>query len=321
MKTLYLIGNGFDIQHKLPTYYRDFRAFLSEHHEEFLRRFEEIYNIYPLDESEPWYTPQAGEEWLQRVNKGLWKCFEEDIGHPNTDEMIQLSECASEGLNAKYGQVLTESTMDAYWHRQYGFVKELQEYVKEWIMSLDFSSVVPCKKAIVNNKSDYFLTFNYTNTLEEVYHIPKEHVLHIHGGIFPYCSTKPIIGHGNKKEIEKFRKLAVESRKSGNGDEASIHNAVANYLQSTLKDTRQIIKDNNDYFTQLKQIRHVVAIGLSFGEVDIPYLLKIKTSVRKDAIWEAFYFGDEAGHIAKVLESLRFKNVDEIVKPTTEFWD
>ena len=30
---------------------------------------------------------------------------------------------------------------------------------------------------------DYFITFNYTLTLEELYNIPSNHILHIHGKI------------------------------------------------------------------------------------------------------------------------------------------
>ena len=55
MKTLYLVGNGFDIQHGIRTPYSEFRSFLETHHESFLTDFEAMYNIQPLDDSDNVY--------------------------------------------------------------------------------------------------------------------------------------------------------------------------------------------------------------------------------------------------------------------------
>ena len=43
---LFLIGNGFDRAHGLPTDYWDFRSFLSKVHPDFLMGFEEHYQLY-----------------------------------------------------------------------------------------------------------------------------------------------------------------------------------------------------------------------------------------------------------------------------------
>lgn len=44
---LYIIGNGFDIAHKLPTQYWDFRTYIEYTDYDFLRAFETHYCIYP----------------------------------------------------------------------------------------------------------------------------------------------------------------------------------------------------------------------------------------------------------------------------------
>ena len=82
MKTLYLFGNGFDLAHGIDTAYSSFRVFLSKNHEDFLMRFEKMYNIEPLDDTEPWYTAEAQKRWEESVLKDLWKSFEEEIGNP-----------------------------------------------------------------------------------------------------------------------------------------------------------------------------------------------------------------------------------------------
>lgn len=147
-RTLYLIGNGFDIQHNLPTNYRDFREFLLANHEEFVYRIEELYDIYPLNDMEPWYNPKMEAQWNARIKDILWGQFEQNIGSPDIDSMMSFSESAAEGLNAKYGAFRTESTMDAYWIEQYGFVHKLQQYIIEWISSISLAETVPQAKRI-----------------------------------------------------------------------------------------------------------------------------------------------------------------------------
>lgn len=61
MKSLYVIGNGFDVAHGLRTDYWKFRTYLEAEYPYFLNQFEALYNIQPLDDTEPWYTKEAQE--------------------------------------------------------------------------------------------------------------------------------------------------------------------------------------------------------------------------------------------------------------------
>ena len=88
----------------------------------------------------------------------------------------------------------------------------MQDYVKEWIESIN-SNVVKCKKKSLIGSDDYFLNFNYTDILEKTYGI--ENVLHIHGGVSSICDIPPIIGHCNKLDIERHRKWAKEADEEG----------------------------------------------------------------------------------------------------------
>lgn len=72
MNTLYIFGNGFDIAHGIKTSYSAFREFLKENHETFLTTFESMYNIFPLDDTEPWYTKKAQEKCDTAVIKDLF---------------------------------------------------------------------------------------------------------------------------------------------------------------------------------------------------------------------------------------------------------
>ena len=52
MSNLYIIGNGFDIAHGLDTRYWKLREFIEKRDPNFLMQFEELYDIYPLDDTE-----------------------------------------------------------------------------------------------------------------------------------------------------------------------------------------------------------------------------------------------------------------------------
>lgn len=53
IKTLYIIGNGFDVAHGLRTDYWKMREYIADVNPEFLGLFEELYDIRPLDDTEP----------------------------------------------------------------------------------------------------------------------------------------------------------------------------------------------------------------------------------------------------------------------------
>lgn len=129
MRTLYLFGNGFDLAHGIKTPYSAFREFLKEKHELFLVEFEKMYNIQPLDDTEPWYTENAQKRWDESVIEDLWKTFEEKIGHPDVEGMYDFASSLADTMPSE-GII---DTMNDYWKEQYGFVEKLQKYVLEWL--------------------------------------------------------------------------------------------------------------------------------------------------------------------------------------------
>ena len=45
MKTIYILGNGFDLAHGLKTSYLDFKSYLKKYHEDFLVKLEDLYGL------------------------------------------------------------------------------------------------------------------------------------------------------------------------------------------------------------------------------------------------------------------------------------
>lgn len=317
VSTLYLFGNGFDLAHGIYTPYSAFRKHLETEHEEFLRRFEAMYNILPLDDTEPWYTEEAEKRWEERVLLDLWKTFEEQIGHPDIEGMYDKALSLVDGMPEEG----VKDTLDYYWRDEYGFAEELQEYVLEWLMTID-TSLAKCKKESLRNaKSDYIINFNYTDTIEQVYGL--DNVLHIHGGV-PSCSSiKPIMGHGNKYIIESNRRKAEQYEDEFVEWAASIYEAIANYCEALYKDTEKIIAFHNEFFSKLCDIDEIVCFGLSFGDVDIPYLERIVREIKPTTKWIVYYYGEESlKRLKNVFGILGISRSYEIYfRPSDRFWD
>lgn len=289
---LYIIGNGFDIAHGLYTSYWNFRKFLEDKYPEFLNSFEKLYDIEPLDDTEPWYTDAAQMKWEERVNKELWSEFEKEMGTPNIQSMLDFSSSIIGDMSEEMITAGIKDTMDYYWRQEYGYIKKLQKYVKEWISTYSLENIIPRKKDICNNTNDYFLNFNYTNLLEEVY--GAKNVIHIHGGIGHNVSYAPFMGHCNQKDIITHEKYASDAFEEYNDGEASIQSAIAEYLKTILKDTEHYINLNEKFFKKLKGVDEIIVIGWSAGDVDIPYLCKVRDSVISTAKWNVYYYNDYA---------------------------
>ena len=147
------------------------------------------------------------------------------------------------------------------------------------------------KDSLINNRNDLFMSFNYTDTLEKVYGIKD--VLHLHGGIPSCCEIAPIMGHGNKYIIDSYRRKAKEAQEEYVEWYESICNAIADFCESLYKDTDAIINENDDFFSALWDVNQVVCLGLSFGDVDVPYLDRIEYEVRPETKWLVYYHSDE----------------------------
>lgn len=291
MRKLYIIGNGFDKAHGLDTSYWNFREYLYEKHPRFLYLFEKVYGFNPLDDTEYGYSEELQKRWNTAVSHELWSKFEEDMAKPDIQAMLSFSESIIESLDLEAGNIGIKDTMDYYWKREYNFIEELQTYVKEWISQIDLSKIAPIQQDLINNCEDWFFNFNYTTVLEEVYNIP--HVLHIHGSVVNEWDGDPIIGHCNCEEIKKRRSLSHKAEDCFDEGNASIQDAIADYLEAIYKDTAHLISINRSFFQQLCDVDQVIVIGWSAGEVDLPYLRIIRDSVHKKASWTVYYYAKD----------------------------
>ena len=191
MATLYIIGNGFDKQHGLKTSYWDFRCYLEKYAEDFLIGLENMYGIAPFESLDKRYKKNRNVQKHRddAIFSILWKNFELSLGEANEAEMLDFSESIVNDLDLESGLVGIRDTMDVYWEEQYSFIEQLNDFVGRWIKQVRLFKTKPIKEEFKNNTEDYFFTFNYTGVLERIYNIPSKNIIHIHGGLSPYCNV------------------------------------------------------------------------------------------------------------------------------------
>lgn len=308
MKRLFIIGNGFDLAHGLPTKYLDYRIFLknSPENDDFCMRIERTYG---LDETADYW----------------WRDFEANLGEGYVFEceFESMAETAIEEMVTDDGEEMydIEQTLRYHFEPYYDFMRKLNETVLQWVKSVDISGIKPVFERI-NGEDNYFLTFNYTNVLEDIYDISPNKVFHIHGSA---AERSVIMGHGNMSTIKKYQKEADERNEKldKNGDEIS--RGIYNFYMASLKDTSRIIKLHEHIFKKYDKVKEVHVFGHSLGIVDIPYFLKIKQCVQRTADWYFYIYCDKGelpekkNELYKKIERLKIGNKRIHVLPSTMF--
>ncbi|MBF4696048.1 bacteriophage abortive infection AbiH family protein [Fusibacter ferrireducens] len=289
---LFIIGNGFDKAHNLKTSYVDFRNYIEDQDWSYLEMLEKMYGFCINSKKE-------------HVENLLWKEFEKNLSVISEDELIDSAVSIDMGLES--GDVGIEDTLDSYFEEQYGFIKSLNEFLKNWINEIEIKVPQRTNKFDIGEES-LFLNFNYTLLLENVYGIEAENILHIHGSIDENTNS-PVIGHGDKLKIDELRQRANRASEGYFEKESSIYNALANYYERTLKDVNHYISINSGYFNRLKDVEQIFVIGNSFGDVDMPYFHEVKRNVKKDSIWNVYYYDD--GDNLAFKEKVKSIGVDE----------
>lgn len=268
---LFIIGNGFDLAHHLPTRFFDFRTFLSHAQPGFLEQFEAHYNLYP-------------ESSKSAQEKFLWEDFELKLS--NIDETLALSEGTDINLGLEIEDIGVENTNYCYVENLLGNIDRLPKYLKTWVRSIRIRDCLPRTSKIGISPEDMFVTFNYTAVLENVYHLANEQVIHIHGSLRAY-TTNPIVGHGNSQCIRRMQKEVSKLLYSFDEKKRGAYRAVLDYYKKTFKDVKKYYR----LLTPLrnKNIEEIIVVGHSIADIDIPYFEEIDRLTGKSKNWTVYY--------------------------------
>ncbi|MDD3394288.1 MAG: AbiH family protein [Anaerotignum sp.] len=267
--TLYVIGNGFDLMHGIPSSYYSFRDFLGKHSS--LR--------------------SALENWNMKGN--LWADFEDSLAHMDDTSMLNtipdmmdilgvLDEDDADFSAANYF-IAAEMAIEPLGTIE----RELPIKFKSWINTLKVSETFKPLTTLLNNES-YFLNFNYTEFLETLYDVKKENVLYIHGDR-RVKNKNLILGHAPGAEFDPLYDYNAKEPAPHNQTEFDLYETtntyISHYYDATEKKSPEIIRQNQDYFKNLSDIRKIITVGHSLSVVDYPYFLEIKHYASKTPTW------------------------------------
>lgn len=281
-KTLYIIGNGFDLYHGLDTRYQKFAFYLQDNYRKIYELFITYYRLPELDRKDPnsKYDP-------------LWAEFEKALADLDFETMLVD--------NSDYlANPSSEDFRDSDWHTYQVEMKmnvdelttEMRKAFKEFILSVEFPDSVD-DKFLALERDAVYISFNYTNTLERYYRIRSEQILYIHGkAINPH--EELVLGHGvppetfkekqkrempdglNEQQMEEWRdEMARNYDYSFEAGKAEL----MDYFHKSYKSTAEIIQQNKSFFDALDAVEKVIVLGHSLAEVDQPYLTKVVSSI------------------------------------------
>lgn len=252
-KTLYVIGNGFDLMHGVPSTYYHFRNFLGKDSQ--LRSVLESY----------------------LTREDLWADFEESLAHIDSGAMLNVVDDWMRIYDTNEPDKASGDFHDAV-ESAVKPVKIIMDGLpaafRRWVESLRPDGCSrPLEKVL--KKEAMYLNFNYTEFLETIYGIPREHILYIHG-----CRKRKdqelVLGHAPcRQKITSVHKKAQDPRLVEQARETAAH-YIAHYEDATAKKTDALIEANHEFFLKQAFVRDVVMIGHSMAMVDEPYFQEIR---------------------------------------------
>ena len=275
MGALFIIGNGFDLAHNMPTSYRDFRRYILEMYpqiipnrdlqielDDYLKMNEEQLLVYAMDHA-------SGDTWsdfedaLSRINfmdkipKRIHKENEtEEEDHLGAPEYLFYA-----GTLAGYFAQATRLWSDFFrrWIKEVEKKIERNEYSPRHTIS-----------GLMNEPDMQFFSFNYTKTPQVLYNVRK--VIHIHNR----TGQNLVFGHGVKNVT--YQEPARDGC-FGSSD-------LDDMLMSFKKDTQRQIKKYSDFFKRLDvTVDRVYSYGFSYSSVDSIYIKMIVQKIAPDACW------------------------------------
>jgi len=254
-KYLYIIGNGFDLHHNIPSSYKDFKEWLKDNDIDTLYKIE---NILETDEPEWW------NEFETNLGKPFAvKLYAEGVAFENQPDYASDDYRSRDLYVAEY-EVERELG---------GLINDLKSDFQEWASQLPAGNGGLVVK--LDTKNSVFLTFNYSLTLEKLYGIPIDRVTHIHGNALDKDSI--VVGHGcdyssyrNSLEddmpdsssnfpIEEYERWFEDAADRYSDDYPTnlAKDAAAAAMKDIYKNVPNIISKNWEFFKSLNEIEKV----------------------------------------------------------------
>ena len=245
---LYICGNGFDLHHGLKTSYDDYKKFLEKHHRDTLIDFEhytKIGNTYDFC----WSDIEKALEI--DMSKLIEKCLIDYVDDP----IIQVH---PENYNHMEDYDLDEEEV----YRTDPLAREMTNLVSfidnftalhfmEWLCSIDLKHSKN-DPVLGIDPQDLYITFNYLDSLKQIYKIPADRILHVHGSLEELGSVEKVRRSCMKLQRNGPRVVETESER-----EEDLIKLMKNEIRGTLQFgaardfDQEFIRIDNLYYNNL----------------------------------------------------------------------
>lgn len=312
-KNLFILGNGFDLIHELPTKYyasgttnekskspyRDFAQFFEDKYQE---AYEAFYLFACRQE-----TPTSD----------MWSKFEKLFANVNNKEIIKYLTREDDELegNDDDDEISNHfGTIEARISAQKKTIDDqltrlISNALCDWILSLNYEDVnqdIVDKLSLKLRNADC-LTFNYSHTLEKFYKKNNLNILHIHGKAEPYNENSNLIfGHGDDSNSDinideplgLYREIVAQS---------VLDDETANSKKLLRKNIDERVSLLQPILSKASNYNKVYIIGHSLEKVDRPYFEEIANSLSPASQIIISYYGNNEFPSIKKNASLIFK--------------
>lgn len=245
---LYVIGNGFDLWHGIPSSLAQFKQHVQTTDRDVYREVED-------------YLPTQED----------WSDLERALADMDVDALI-------DNLGHFMGSYGAEDWSDAGHH---DFLYEVQNAVErlstglrrrfsDWIRKLPIPTPATAHKQLATLDTEaLFFTFNYTSTLGSLYGVPHDRILFIHG-CADLADDELVLGHAwhpqtrkslnDRPDIEEVDTRLMEANE-----------IIDDYFSATFKRSADLIAQHRGFFDALTDIEQVIVLGHSLSDVDAAY--------------------------------------------------
>ena len=251
-ETLIIIGNGFDIAHGIKSTYGDFRDWLMAKKESSLIGLMDTFFSNKRD---------------------VWNDIEKALGE--YDEESILSFCRpNEEFDYDHSLSSSARIEDSPMAIFQPVLGQFKDKFDEWVESIE---IIGAKGIVELSPNCLYLTFNYTDTLETIYGILQQNIVHIHGSRLIH--DEYIIGHNHYREP-----IDVWDEESFIFESQAMESIIES-MNDFVKDYQGNIAKYNDFFSKLSQTKQIICYGHSMNTIDWPYFEVIIDKVGKDVPW------------------------------------
>lgn len=297
-KNIYFIGNGFDLHHLINSSYKDYAEWLMSYD---YSLFLEVNTVYgAVGREDKWwgdFENKIGELDVEAYSAWIYRNYGPDFG---SDSFREADRFVAE-MKAE------EELNDLFYRLKKSFYK--------WVQQLNLANVL--RKVELDVSNSYFICFNYTDTLKRLYKIPQDKICYIHGNARK--GDVLVLGHDKTKEqlIEPTKmpsKLSKEQQQEwieDNVTDDSFHRTVdasIDAVSNQRKEVETIINKNVEVWNQMAQARNFYIYGLSFSQIDTPYITKALSMMdKKEVVIQISYYDQkDKDHIYHYFKQIKY---------------